>query len=1768
MFNNLPPVMRFYPVLTGFRVLLACLILLVSQLHAHPERNKPCASPCPSTTPAPGATLRFPGNPVHFPTIFSALTGGLTVIGPDTMCAGQRDTLLLVVSVGAPPYTFTYSINGISQPPITTSDNPFLFLTPPLVAGQQIINLESVNCNGCTGVDGIPDTIFVLPAPAATILSDTISLCAGQTDTLRIKLSGPGPYTFEYSVKTDTMTADTLAPITTSDTLVLIPVTPPVGTTVYKLISVGGGTCPGPVSGEFMVQVFAPPTATLSGDTTICGGQATPLNISFTGAPPFVVNYTANGVPQPPDTSFFSPRVLVVSPADTTIYQLTNISSNGCAGTVSGGATVRVLPELTAVISGGGQVCQGGSGTTITISFTGPGPYTFVYRAGPNVQPPVTTNQNPYVIAVNPPSGTFYQLESVTNGTCAGTVSGFALVAVFTPSTAELMGDITVCNNADTFLIVDFTGSGPFLLEYSINGVVQPIDTTFDDPFMIPVNVSDTTTYTLISVESPGCFGSVNGSATVFVNYPPQLENLFISCDLVNQTYTIDFDALGVAPFTVSGVGGAFTGDHFTSDPIPLNDPYTLLLNDVNNCGLIPINGFSNCFCLSYAGDMDVTPIQGCVGDTVFANFLGFEELEVEDTLLFILHTNSNDTLGTILDVQPQPVFVFQPGVLTVGTTYYISPVAGNNNGMGGVNLNDPCLSVTPGVPIIWREVPTATISGNYDICLGETALIPVTLTGQPDFEITYTSNNDTLTATAFQNTFTISATLLTNTTFELLSVQNAECPGTVSGQATVAVHTVPEIANVTAACAPDNLTYTLEFDVQNADLPTVILAGAAGGSYNPVTGHYVADPQPANTAYSIVVSDFWQCGVDSISGVGTCVCTTDAGLMNQTPLQLCAGDIVSVAPAQGPIINSVDTLYYALVTTTTPSTWTMLASGDTPVFAFDPATMTPGTTYYIFAIAGYAIPTGVDLNHPCTSVSVGASVVWQPVPSVTLGTDATICAGDSTSLLFSFSGNAPYNLVYQADGVSQPAINTGNAQEMVTVKPATTTTYTLLGASANGCPATLSGSATVMVNPVPQITNVTTTCDLATQTYTLSFEVLNVPSPVVSGIQGSFAGTVFTSDSLNSGQAYSVTVSGPSGCSATATGSATCSCITDAGAFNSPQLDICLPGDAILPPVGNAVLAPGEVLQYILYQNPGTLPAGVIAVSNTPQFAFQAGMQTETTYFISAVAGLPMAPGGNVDPNSPCFSISVGVPVVFHNPPTASLSSDSAVVCTGSNAVFQIQLTGTSPFQFVYAVNGIQQPASSAPQNTFTISSNNVQQNQLYTLISVQDKFCPGTVSGTYTILKQDGPTATMGTSTAICVGDSANLTLQLTGATSYNVTINGGQFPITLNGVQSGATVAVFPTATTTYTIGTLVAQGNTCPQTIGAGVTITVSPPMSATATLSDYGGFNVSCAGETDGSITLTPAGGTLPITAVWNPGGAAGLQLQNVGAGVYTVTLTDNIGCTFTSNYVVSEPEAIDVTLEVQPPSCFGDRNAGISITDVQGGIGPYTASLNAAPGQVIDAFPKVYSNLPSGNYTITVADINGCETQLQETITDPPLLTVTLDPDVTIYLGDSIQLDAVVGGTSADTFAWTPLTGLSTPEFLTTYATPTRTITYKIWVQDAAGCEAEDEIRITVSKERRIYIPNVIKQGGSLGNDVFTVYAGPEVTQIRTFRIYDRWGECVFDNPGIVPNDFVQGWNAKWRGEDVPPGVYVYVIDLVFSDGTSEVKSGDVTVVR
>ncbi len=2003
------------------------------------------------TTAGPSYTLTVSPNPGTYNYTLSSVTGNgctgtvsgaFTVIvsatptgtlsGGATVCAGQGTPLTINFS-GPGPYTFNYTADGVPQGPVTTSSNPFVFIIAP--STTTIYELTEVSANGCTGTAQGTAIITVNPSPTATLTSGNASICNGQNVNLNIAFAGPSPYTFVYAVN-GVSQPPIMTPLS-SYTLTVSPVVP----TTYTLVSVSGGGCNGQVSGTYTVSVGTPPNAAISGDTMICPGDTALLSIDFTGSGPFTFIYTTNGINPDTITTSDDPYLLHVTPASSSAYALTAVSSNGCTGTFSGMATVNIAPSVSAAISGGGQICLGGDSISISVSFLGPGPYTFVYSANNINQPAVTTSSNPYTFNVQPNIGTTYKLVSITNGTCDGNVSGQAFVFVFTPPGATLSADQTFCDSANTTVMVDFNGTGPFTIIYTIDGVAQEPDTTFDDPYIIPVITTTTTTYALISVESPGCVGLPQGTATITVNYAPTYANLDLTCNFVAGTYQVEFDVLDATPpYTLVTGSGSFTGNHFTSSAIPIGTPYNIVFHDANDCGDVTVSGPSNCNCITDAGSMNLAAITVCVGDTATAPFNNDFINDGDDILRFILHTNPALPIGTILAWSATPTFGFQAG-MTPGTTYYISAIAGNNDGSGNVDLVDPCLSIAQGTPVTFFPTPTAQLGAGDTICAGAQAVVPVTMTGVAPFSLTWALNGvQQPTATNIPNsTFNLSIQPVANTTITLIAVGDSRCTAGATDTAVVVVHTPPLVTNDTTICDFATMTYQLSFTVSgmppytvtgamgsfngnvftsvpipvsssysvniadangcgqtnisgqpncscvtdagtmdqtmvtvcatdsvsvppvagqsldNDDIlmyilhsnagqpvgtiwawsstpqfafqtgmqtnttyyisaiagnpdgngqinlldpclsvatgtpvqfhalptatifgqdtlicqnelltltvnfsgtppfsftssifgvpqapvsgiinntyswtssynqntviqldsvsdfycstgmangavnigiwgaPTIsnvqttcdsitqtyvvafdILGGVAPFTVTGITGmvsgsQFVSNPVPSGTPFTAILSDVNNCDQDTVSGSIICSCSTNAGTLNLTPLVLCNDQAVNLPIPSDTILDPNDALIYVLATAPAPPAWTILTTSTSPNFSFIPGTMSPNTTYYIAAIAGDMSGMGVDLNDPCLSIKPGPTVSWRPaVTAEILGMEYT-CNGGETDITVQFTGEGPYTFTY-TDNTTQQQVTTSQNPYSLLLMPSVSSTYTLVSVSGGGgCAGTVSGSATVdLVTLVSS--NVQVACNYPAQTYVLTFDIDNGPGPdpayVVTGATGTFSGGTFTSNPIAADLPYNVTVTDPvSGCSLTISGEADCLCDTEAGTLATGTADACLPAGlvSVQPPL-NEKLDANDVLQYILYVDVTLLPAGIIAVSNTPQFGFQPGMVAGTTYFIAAIAG-DNDGTGNVDVTDPCLSISPGLPVAFHEAPTATLSGDTTF-CAGNSAAFKILFTGTPSYSFVYAINNNPQPQIAAPGNMFNITTNNVQQSQIFTLVSVMDKFCPGTVSGQATVTITPPPSGSLVGDATICGGDTATLGLVLTGGISYDVTISGGPAPIQLTGVQSGATVNVSPGSTTTYTITTLVAAGNTCPPAIGTAATITVSTP-AAIAVLSDYNGFNVSCPNGDDGSITLTPTGGIPPITAAWS-NGLTGLQLKNLKPGKYAVTLTDQTGCMLIDSFTLTAPLELAIEVAFKSPGCFGGRDGSITITSIQGGADPYTLGINGLPSQVIDTFPVYIGSLAADDYLLEITDINGCITEKEVTLTDPLPINVDLGPDITVSFGDSIRIEALTNSTAIDTFIWQPTDYLNTPDSLITYAWPPKSQYYSITVTDTSGCTATDELLVVVNRAKRVFLPNIIRLESTEANDAFTVFAGPEVRGVKTMQIFDRWGELIFENQNFTPNVLQFGWRGTAKGKIVNPGVYVYVVEVEYIDGGTEVFSGDVTVIR
>lgn len=138
--------------------------------------------------------------------------------------------------------------------------------------------------------------------------------------------------------------------------------------------------------------------------------------------------------------------------------------------------------------------------------------------------------------------------------------------------------------------------------------------------------------------------------------------------------------------------------------------------------------------------------------------------LDGNDILRYILFSNTNDTLGSIIVQSNSTVIAFNPATMQTGVTYYLATIAGDNLN-GSVDLNDPCLDISNiAAQVTWRDAPTVSFSvGNPNLCAGDCTTVTATFTGLPPFNLSYTTPNGTFTQTFPGNTGTFQVCLPPN---------------------------------------------------------------------------------------------------------------------------------------------------------------------------------------------------------------------------------------------------------------------------------------------------------------------------------------------------------------------------------------------------------------------------------------------------------------------------------------------------------------------------------------------------------------------------------------------------------------------------------------------------------------------------------------------------------------------------------------------------------------------------------------------------------------------------------------------------------------------------------------------------------------------------------------------------------------------------------------------------------------------------------------------
>ncbi len=284
------------------------------------------------------------------------------------------------------------------------------------------------------------------------------------------------------------------------------------------------------------------------------------------------------------------------------------------------------------------------------------------------------------------------------------------------------------------------------------------------------------------------------------------------------------------------------------------------------------------------------------------------------------------------------------------------------------------------------------------------------------------------------------------------------------------------------------------------------------------------------------------------------------------------------------------------------------------------------------------------------------------------------------------------------------------------------------------------------------------------------------------------------------------------------------------------------------------------------------------------------------------------------------------------------------------------------------------------------------------------------------------------------------------------------------------------------------------------------------------------------------------------------------------SGTYTLQVRDaQNGCINSADVTVSELEAdIEaIFFTTTPPDC-NLSNGMIRIDSVRGGTAPFVYALNG------NAFVSntAFSNLTSGNFTIRAQDTNGCELEIPVTVPEPESIRINLGRDTTINLGDSLTLIPIVIPNNYTSIRWSPEGSFLNSTAFSQNVKPSFTATYTVEVIDSNGCKASDFITIFVRRIAAVFVPNAFSPDGDGNNDVFMIQAGANVKEVKSFMIFDRWGNRVYMAGPFQPNDPTFGWDGNLDGKPMDAAVFVFFAEVELIDGKLEMIKGDLVLLR
>lgn len=490
-----------------------------------------------------------------------------------------------------------------------------------------------------------------------------------------------------------------------------------------------------------------------------------------------------------------------------------------------------------------------------------------------------------------------------------------------------------------------------------------------------------------------------------------------------------------------------------------------------------------------------------------------------------------------------------------------------------------------------------------------------------------------------------------------------------------------------------------------------------------------------------------------------------------------------------------------------------------------------------------------------------------------------------------------------------------------------------------------------------------------------------------------------------------------------------------------------------------------------------------------------------------------------------------------------------TTVLCNPGNVFFTDSTTSTDPI-IRYQWNFGDNTTSSAQH---PIHAYNIAGVYHPSLIVTSSAGCVDTMRSTVPIRVLTTPRATITQSANGCVPLNAQFT-----ATHNNPDTSTVTWLWNFGNGQQAATQNPPPATYTNggnYNISLFVTSSNGCADTLRTTLSAFSIPNVNA-------GRDTATCRGT---GVSLTATGAA---TYVWSP--AAGLSCTNCASPVanpdsvkmYQVTGTSAQGCIKTDSIKIDVYQRFNMSTSQRDSMCVGGSRPLLATGAFSYSWSPATGLNNANIPNPI-ASPSITTI-----YTVTGTDQHRCFTQTaQIPVKVFPIPTVEAGDDVTINAGQMTDLVPVI---SADVsrVIWSPTSGTFRNNYPAITVKPRETTRYTVQVSNNGGCTASDFVTVNViCNNANVFIPNTFSPNADGVNDVFFP-RGSGLFRIKSMKVFNRWGELVFEKNEVTPNDARMGWNGMYKGKPAPADVYVYIMEIMCENNTSLPFKGNVTLIK